>query len=98
MSEVLEDALAVLLIIGLVILWLGPPVVCFLKGKWVAGLFGLIGSLWAYGAAVRLAKPGSVWARKRYSGEKLARARARYPNDASVADAEEEEAKVGLGR
>lgn len=73
--------LEVLVLVGVAILWLVPSVVCFLKGKWVSGLVGIIGItvvvgwIWACGAAVRLAKPGSVWARKRYFGEKLARAR-----------------------
>jgi hypothetical protein len=90
--------LEVLVLVGVVILWLVPSVVCFLKGKWVSGLVGIfgivvgVGWIWACGAAVRLAKPGSVWARRRYFGEKLARARERYPDDASVADAEQEEA------
>jgi len=82
----------VLLFVVPVILVVRPPsVVCFLKGKWVSGIVGifgiivLVGWLWACGAALRLAKPGSWWARKRYSDEKLARARARYPKDAEAA-------------
>jgi hypothetical protein len=91
---------SVLLIIGGLILWLGAPVVCFLKGKVGLGLFGIIGIIavvgWiaAWVGAVRLATPGSWWARNRYSGEKLARSRARFPEDARIADAETEETKA----
>ena len=91
---VLEVLAVAALAILLLVLLLGPSVVCFLKGKWVSGVVGLIVVLpvcwiWACGAAVRLARPGSVWWRRRYSGEKLARARARFLSDAEGADAEE---------
>jgi hypothetical protein len=51
--------------------------VCFLKGKKFAGLVGLFVPAVALVGAVRLAKPGSRWAR-RYDGGKLDRARARF--------------------
>jgi hypothetical protein len=49
-------------------------VMCALKGKW-GMLFGgfFIHPLWFVGA-IRLAKPKSWWARKRYGSEKFGRA------------------------
>ncbi len=58
----------------------GFAVVCILKGKLMWGVFGFyIGFVGLIGA-LRLAKPGSWWARKRYADEpkKLERARERY--------------------
>jgi hypothetical protein len=52
-------------------------VVCFLKGKRFMGIVGLLVPLVALVGAVRLAKPGSPWAR-RYRDGKRERARARY--------------------
>jgi hypothetical protein len=40
--------------------------------------------------AVRLAKPGSLWARLLYREGKLARARARYPGEGPVPSAASE--------
>jgi uncharacterized membrane protein len=51
--------------------------VCFLKGKRFAGIVGVFVPLAALVGAVRLAKPGSRWAR-RYAGPKLERSRARF--------------------
>jgi hypothetical protein len=64
--------------IALVILGSGP--VCALKGKWKLAVVGLIAPapFWIPGA-IRLAKPGSWWARRWYSPEKLALANARFP-------------------
>jgi hypothetical protein len=52
--------------------------VCFLKGKIATGMIGIVLPLVATVGAVRLAKPASVWARRRYSGAKLARAGRRF--------------------
>ena len=52
-------------------------VVCFLKGKTFAGLVGLFIPAVALVGALRLAKPGSRWAR-RYETAKLERSRARF--------------------
>jgi hypothetical protein len=66
--------------LGLFALCLTPAVITALKGQWV--LFGagflFLGMVWVI-AAFRLARPKSVWARRFYGPEKLARARARYP-------------------
>jgi hypothetical protein len=53
--------------------------IAFLKGKIVLGLVGLFIPIFAYVAAVRLARPGSPWARWRYARNprKLERAEAR---------------------
>lgn len=53
-------------------------VVCFLKGKLIWGVVGIY--MWPVGliGALRLAKPDSHWARKRYGPEKAADSRERY--------------------
>jgi hypothetical protein len=70
--------------------------VCLAKGKWITGVVGFL--LWpvALAGAVRLAWPGSLWARRLYGPEKLARSRTRYPPEgASAAPAPE---SVGTAR
>jgi hypothetical protein len=61
-------------------------IVAFLKGKLIWGVIGLY--LWPVGliGAVRVAHPGSWWARKRYADEpkKLERARKRYEGATEV--------------
>ena len=52
--------------------------VCIVKGKLAAGLIGIVVPIVAIIGAIRLAKPSSVWARRRYSGAKLARAERRF--------------------
>lgn len=52
--------------------------VCIVKGKLAAGLIGIVVPIVAIVGAIRLAKPSSVWARRRYSGAKLARAERRF--------------------
>jgi hypothetical protein len=56
-------------------------VICFLKGKRLAGIVGLFVPAVALISAVRLAKPGSRWAR-RYEQAKLKRSRARFAGGA----------------
>jgi hypothetical protein len=51
---------------------------CFLKSKLPTGLIGIVVPLVAFVGAVRLAKPSSVWARRRYGDRKLDRARRRF--------------------
>jgi hypothetical protein len=55
-------------------------VVCLLKGKVTTGVVGIVISLAALVGAVRLAKPGSWWATKRYVSrpQRAARAARRY--------------------
>jgi hypothetical protein len=69
-------------------------VVCLLKGKLTTGVVGFL--LWPVGliGAIRLAEPNSIWARRLYDAEKLARARERYPDQ--VVHDEDEGAGVAL--
>jgi len=62
---------------------LGFSLVAILKGKIASGVLGLVIFLVAIVAAVRLAKPRSPWARKRYGAgsRKLERSWSRYPAD-----------------
>lgn len=54
-------------------------VISILKGKFYMGIIGLFIPVLAYIAAIRLARPRSIWARRRYSGneKKMAKALAR---------------------
>jgi hypothetical protein len=62
---------------------LGLSLVAIVKGKIASGLIGLVVPFVALIAAVRLAKPGSPWARARYhpGSRRLARAQSRYRPD-----------------
>jgi hypothetical protein len=75
-SSGLATAYVVVLLVGLII---GPMVVTALKGQWALFAAGWItvGVVWLI-AAVRLARPGSWWARRLYGPRKLARTQARY--------------------
>jgi hypothetical protein len=72
---------------ALLVLIVIPAVVTLLKGHW--GLFGLglifLGIIW-WIAALRLAHPESVWARRLYGERKLDRARARYGGGSAALD------------
>jgi hypothetical protein len=61
---------------------------CILKGKLLTGLIGLFFSPIAVVGAIRLAKPGSPWARRRYreGSKKLARAQERHARQQSRRD------------
>jgi hypothetical protein len=50
---------------------------CFFKGKVITGLVGLALPIVALVGAIRLAKPGSIWA-KRYGPKKAAKSHARF--------------------
>jgi hypothetical protein len=65
-----------------VALVLGLALVCFVKGRILLGVVGLFIPLAALFGALRLGHPASVWGRRRYSGEHLARAQARFAPDA----------------
>lgn len=52
--------------------------VCILKGKLATGIIGVVVPLVAYVGAVRLAKPRSRWAQRRYGEKRLARACERF--------------------
>jgi hypothetical protein len=57
---------------------LAMATICFFKSKLPTGLVGIVVPIVAFVGAVRLAKPDSVWARRRYSTRKLTRARQRF--------------------
>jgi hypothetical protein len=50
--------------------------ICMLKGKIVTGVVGIVISVVAIAGAIRLAKPGSWWAVRRYAGRPRRAARA----------------------
>jgi hypothetical protein len=70
-ASISGTALAVALVFGL-------AVVCFVKGRVLLGVIGLFVPVVALTGAVRLARPSSLWARRRYSGRRLERASARF--------------------
>jgi hypothetical protein len=60
-------------------LYLSFPIICAMKGKWLLVVVGLFVPLcWLVGA-LRLAKPGSFWARTRYDDAKMGQAQERFP-------------------
>ena len=60
--------------IGLVVVHGLLVLTCVLKGKYRLAVFALPIPGLAFGGAVRLARPGSVWARRRYSQARVAAA------------------------
>jgi hypothetical protein len=67
--------------VALVALNLSFSVICLLKGKIVTGVIGIVVGFIALIGAIRLAKPGSWWATRRYAGRRprrAARAARRY--------------------
>lgn len=67
-------------------LWLVPAVISFMKGHYVEGALGFFAfPLFSWFGAIRLAKPDSVWALRRYGPEQLARSRQRYGTKAGSA-------------
>lgn len=62
-----------------VLVQLALALVAIAKGRVLLGVVGVFVPLVALVGAVRLARPGSVWARRRYGPAKRARSRARFP-------------------
>jgi hypothetical protein len=62
----------------------GPAVICFLKGKLMWGVVGIYVPGVSLIGAIRLAKPDSWWARRRYGPAKLERSNGRYGAEAKV--------------
>lgn len=58
--------------------------VCFLKGKLMWGVFGIYMPPVAIIGSLRLARPESHWARKRYGDEKMSRAKSRYAGEDKI--------------
>jgi hypothetical protein len=75
----LDDPGSAIIAIGVAGLQVAFCSVAVLKGKFVFGLVGLFVPVFAYVGAIRLARPRSPWARRRYApdGRKMARARER---------------------
>ena len=67
-------SLSILINVGLTLL-------CLLKGKLATGLIGLVVPLVSLVGAIRLAKPESFWAHRRYGAGKTDRARARFGSE-----------------
>jgi hypothetical protein len=71
-----EGALSVTLAVMINVVF---ALVAILKGRPVLGVIGVFVPLLAMVAAIRLGRPASPWARRRYGERKLARARRRFP-------------------
>ena len=71
-SSVLAAAISVVVVLAI-------STIVALKGKYTSAVVGILVTLVGLVAAIRLAKPGSPWARRRYAegSDKLARATAR---------------------
>ncbi|GAA3220095.1 hypothetical protein GCM10017691_04130 [Pseudonocardia petroleophila] len=74
-------ALGTVLYLLVVALHLVTAGVCVAKGKLATGVIGVVVPIVATVGALRLAKPGSVWARRRYGEPALARSRRRFGAD-----------------
>jgi hypothetical protein len=72
-----DETLAAWATAALLLFNLAVAVFALFKGKVWTGVIGLFISLVALVGAIRLARPGSLWARRRYDERKLARAAAR---------------------
>lgn len=77
----IEEVAGLLVVQGINLLFV---IICFLKGKLMWGVFGIYMPLIALIGSIRLAKPNSVWAKRRYSEEKLARSRKRYSGEETI--------------
>ncbi len=64
--------------VAVIAIHLATAGISFLKGKLATGMIGIVVPLVATVGAIRLAKPQSVWARRRYSGRKLERSERRF--------------------
>jgi hypothetical protein len=73
-----RNPLAIWLYLVTLALNLAVAGICIMKGKLATGLIGIVIPLLATIGAIRLAKPSSVWAQRRYSGAKLSRAQQRF--------------------
>jgi hypothetical protein len=68
------------LIFGVILIGglLSVAVVCAMKGKWLFFVLGWFSGLFWIVGALRLAKPDSYWARRRYGSHELAEAERRF--------------------
>ena len=78
-SASIEQTTELIITILLWILVLSVTVICFLKGKPVFGVLGMVGApVWPIIGAIRIAKPDSWWARKKYGPKKMEIAHRRF--------------------
>lgn len=77
----IEEVSGLLIVQGLNLTFV---VICFLKGKLMWGVFGIYMPLIAIIGSVRLARPSSHWATKRYDEAKMARSRKRYAGEEEI--------------
>ncbi|MFF5991170.1 hypothetical protein [Prauserella flavalba] len=73
-----EDSGTAWAFVATVVLHFSTAGVCVLKGKLPTGIIGVVVPVVAAVGAIRLAKPSSIWARRRYGEAKLARAGRRF--------------------
>ncbi len=70
---------------GIVVAWVAIVltlcVITFMKGRIALGALSVFIPIFGVWGATRLGKPGSPWARRRYTGAKLERAHERFPPD-----------------
>lgn len=81
----LDDPGDKLLAAGAIVLLVGIAAIAFLKGRFVLGIVALHIPFVGVYVALRLATPDSPWARWRYHGDKLARAKHRFRPDRPAA-------------
>lgn len=84
----LDEPESVLVTGLLVVQAVALSVVAFLKGRFLIGVIALFVPFWGLVAAVRLAKPSSPWARRRYRdarADRLVRAKRRFREDRRAA-------------
>jgi hypothetical protein len=79
-TSIAGTALAVAAVLGL-------AGACFAKGRVLLGVVGLFIPIFALTGAVRLARPGSAWAKWRYDLADIARAKARFADTRPLARA-----------
>lgn len=77
----IEEVLGLLVVQGINLIFV---IICFLKGKLMWGVFGIYIPLIAIIGSIRLAKPNSVWAKRRYGPAKLERSKRRYAGEERV--------------
>lgn len=59
-------------------------VMCFMKGRLLLGVLGLFVPVFGLIGMLRLGRPSSPWARRRYSEGRMARARERFSDDRRI--------------
>jgi len=79
-TSIVGTAIAVAAVLGL-------AGACFAKGRVLLGVVGLFIPIFALTGAVRLARPGSAWAKWRYDHARTARAEARFADTRPLARA-----------